>query len=144
MLVLQLVVALLQPGGEHRAQPGIGAGASLASACRASDANALVLRSYLRQLVSATDAERAVLRRGIGLAASDSSKVVLVTTTRICDNVGTGINTAFKTPSLARSLYVFRVGASYVAQDPGHPAGQWAPLIVLDGRYVYQGSVLAQ
>lgn len=141
---LLLLAMLLLPGEDRRPSAPPTRAMALASTCKASDASALVLRSYLRTLVSTSDPERVALRNGIGLVASDSSKVMLVTTSRICDNVGTGINTAFKTPNLARSLYVFSVGQSYVAQDPVHPAGQWMPLIVVNSKYVYQGSVLAQ
>jgi hypothetical protein len=118
--------------------------AANSSTCRPLDDNAIAIRSYLRELVTTTDAERVGLRGDLGLVAMDSSKVVLVTTARTCDNVGTGMNTAFKTVGAARNLYVFSVGQSYVAQDPDRPAGEWRPLVALNSKFVVGNSVLAQ
>jgi hypothetical protein len=114
------------------------------STCRVADSTALTLRSYLRQLVTSTDPDRVALRIGIGLAAMDSTTIVQVTNSRVCDNVANGMNAALKTPNLARNLYVFSVGRSFAAQDPDRAAGEWLPLMIVDSKYAYLGSVLAQ
>jgi hypothetical protein len=119
------------------------AGAQAVSPCRPSDEGALVLRSYLRELVTTTDPERVALRDDLRLAAMDSTKVVLVTDHEVCRKVAAGINTAFRTPSLVRQLRVFSVGKRLAAQDPGHPSGEYHPTMVVSARYEFIGSVLA-
>lgn len=116
---------------------------AVASTCRPTDSDALVLRSYIRELVSSTALERIQVRNSLGLKAMDSTRVNLVTDNRVCDKVGAGINIYLRTPDLPRSIYVVSVGTDYAAQDPGNPAGQWWPTITLDNKYKAKGAVLA-
>jgi hypothetical protein len=120
-----------------------GARAQTTSACLPSDDTALLLQSYVRELVTTTDPTRAALRAGLGLRATDSTQVTLVADDQTCRDVVQGINTAYKTPNLARQLYVVRAGGAYAAQDPGHPSGEWRPTVVVDSTYHVTGTVLA-
>ena len=113
------------------------------SSCHAQTADALNLRSYIRELVSTTDTARVRLRNTLGLSKTDSTKVVLVTATATCVNVATGINTGYQTPNLARHLYVVQVGKLFAAQDPDHLAGEYAPTVILDAKFRALNAVLA-
>ena len=53
------------------------------------------------------------------------------------------MNTALHTPNLARNLYVVQVGKMFAAQDPDHPAGEYWPTVILDGKFKALNSVLA-
>lgn len=119
------------------------AGAQTTSGCRPSDDDALVLRSYLRELVTATAPDRVALRTDIGLTAMDSTRVTLVTNDRVCAKVADAINAGLQTPNVARQLYVFDVGKSFAAQDPDHPSGGYWPTMIVSARHKLIGSVLA-
>ena len=94
-------------------------------------------------MVVATDTGTVNLRTWLGLTAMDSSLVVPVTTTSICNSVALGMNTAYKTSGLVRQLYVIKLGTHYVAQDPGHPSDEWWPAVALDSVYHVTGTVLS-
>lgn len=113
------------------------------STCLPSDDNALELRSFLRELVTSTDTGRVSLRVTLGFPAMDSTKVAIVTTNRICNNVAKGYNTVQKTPNLVRQLYVVSVGTFYAAKDPGHLAGEWCPTISFDSKYKFLNGLLS-
>lgn len=72
----------------------------------------------------------------------DSTKVAIVTTNRICNNVAQGYNTVQKTPNVVRRLYVVSVGNFYAAKDPGHPAGEWWPTVSFDSKYKFVNLLL--
>jgi hypothetical protein len=113
------------------------------STCRATDADAQRLLTYVRQLVTTTDPTRTQLRTSLGLKSMDSTRIFIVTDNSVCNKVAQGINTAQGTPNLIRQLYVLDVGISYAAQDPGHPSGEWWPTVTLDNKYKVLGVVLA-
>jgi hypothetical protein len=117
--------------------------AATVSTCLPLDSGALVLRSYLRELVSTTSADRVALRAQLGLIAMDSSRVVIQTDGRVCGRVADAINKAQRTPQLERHLYVFTIGPSYAAQDPEHASGEWRPTVIVDAKYEVTGVVLA-
>ena len=112
------------------------------STCLPSDDNALKFRGFLRALVTSTDTARISLRATLGLPAMDSTKVAIVTTNRICNNVAQGYNTVQKTPNVVRRLYVVSVGNFYAAKDPGHPAGEWWPTVSFDSKYKFVNLLL--
>lgn len=117
--------------------------AQTASTCRASDANAVRLLSYVRQLVTSADPVRVQVRDSLGLPATRSSNVSLVTDNRVCAEVAQGVNAATGTSGLTRQLYVLKVGSYYAAQDPDHPSGEWWPTVSLDKQFHVLGVVLA-
>lgn len=119
------------------------ASAATVSTCLPLDSSALVLRSYLRDLVSTTNADRVALRTQLGLAQTDSSQVVIQTDERTCGRVADAINKAQNTAQLERHLYVFNVGSAYAARDPDHPSGEWLPTVIVDSKYKVVGVVLA-
>lgn len=129
---LLLIAAVLISAGAVQAQ----------STCRPSDESALQLRGFLRELVSTTDTARLSLRATLGFPAMDSTKVVIVTTNRICANVAQGYNTIQRTPNLVRQLYVISVGTFYAAKDPGHPAGEWWPTVSFNSKYKFVNLLL--
>jgi hypothetical protein len=113
------------------------------SSCRATDAGAIRLRSYIRELVTTTAADRVQLRNKLGLAAMDSTRVVLITDDAVCDKLAQGINASVRTTGLVRQLYAVTVGSNFAAQDPGHPAGEWWPTSTLDKKYKFIAVVMA-
>lgn len=113
------------------------------STCRAHDDTAAVFGSYLTTLVTTTEPARVKLRASVGLPAIDSTRVAYVTRTRVCDKLVDAMNARYRTPGLARRLYVYKVGTLYAVQDPAHPIGEYVPTVVFDGRYRYKGSILA-
>lgn len=121
----------------------IPANAQTASTCRASDANAVRLLGYVRQLVTSADPVRVRVRDSLGLPATSSSNVSLVTDNLVCDKVAQGVNAATGTSGLTRHLYVLKVGPYYAAQDPDHPSGEWWPTVSLDKQFHVLGVVLA-
>lgn len=113
------------------------------STCLPSDETALQFRGFVRGLVSSADTARVGLRTTLGLPAMDSTKVVLVTTDRICNKVAQGYNTVQNTPNLVRQLYVLSVGSFYAVKDPGHPAGEWLPTVSFDSKYKFVNLLLS-
>jgi hypothetical protein len=93
-------------------------GAVVQSSCRTSDptAQALVIRA--KRLLGARDARTTELRTKLGITESDSSAVRLITDTRVCAKLVTGMNTAHATPNRARQLYALSLGRTYLAMDP--------------------------
>lgn len=116
--------------------------AQTVSTCRASDAGAQEMLSFVRELVTSTSSERVQLRNYLGLRAMDSTKVQLVSDNQTCAKVAAGLNTRLATPSLVRQLYVVKVGTDFAAKDPGNPAGEWWPTVTLDNRYRFKAAVL--
>ena len=114
-----------------------------ASSCLAQSADGLAFRGYVRELVSTTDTQRIRLRNHLGLSKMDSTEVVLVSSATICTSVAGGINGALQTPGLIRQLYVVQAGRVFAAQDPGHPAGEHWPTVVVDARYRFINAVMA-
>lgn len=117
--------------------------ADIASACLPLDDTALVLRAYLRDLVTTTDADRVALRTELGLAPMDSNQVVIETDGHVCGRVADAINEEQDTPQLERNLYVFKLGDVRAAQDPDHLSGEWMPTVIVDAKYKVVGVVLA-
>jgi hypothetical protein len=113
------------------------------SSCLSQSADGLALRGYVRELVSTADTQRVRLRNHLGLSKMDSTKVVLVGTAAICNSVAVGINAALQTPGLVRQLYVVQAGRVFAAQDPGHPAGEHWPTVVVDSKYKFVSAVMA-
>lgn len=116
--------------------------AQTSSSCLMANAHSQQLLSYVRELVSSADPGRVQIRTALGLPAMDSTQVTLITNNRTCAKVAQGINTDAGTTGLARQLYVLSVGSYYVAQDPGHPSGEWWPKVSLDRQYRVLGVVL--
>jgi hypothetical protein len=129
--ILLLITILLFAASVVRAQ----------SSCLPGDDNALKFRGFLRALVTSTDTVRISLRATLGLPARET-KVAIVTTDRICNNVAQGYNTVHKTPNVVRRLYVVSVGNFYAAKDPGHPSGGWWPTVSFDSKYKFVNLLL--
>ena len=117
--------------------------AQTVTSCLPNSTAGLALRGYVRELVSTTDTQRIRLRNHLGLSKLDSTKVVLVSSASICTSVAGGINGALQTPGLIRQLYVVQAGRVFAAQDPGHPAAEHWPTVVVDARYRFINAVMA-
>jgi hypothetical protein len=113
------------------------------TSCRTSDSTATGVVRYTKVLVATNSPDRVPVRTAAGLEASDSSKVVLVTDSRICDKAVTGINTFKQTTGLPRHVYLVKAGSYYLAFDPDEPTGHHRPIFVLNRQYVARGEIAA-
>lgn len=116
--------------------PGAGPLGAQMPSCRNADSTSARLVHYVRVLLTSSDADSRALRDSAAISAiSDSTKVVLLTDARTCDKVRDGVNVAFGSPGLGRSLYVVKTPSAYFAQDPERPSGEWVPLILLTKQF---------
>ena len=108
-----------------------------APSCRPADDNSAYMIAVRKATVSSTDPQRALVRRDMQLPTVDSSTIVLVTQTQVCNKALTAFLTTlpadFPTP-LPTNVYVAKVGNVYVAMYPT-PGQHGSPYAVLDSKY---------
>ena len=93
-----------------------------AQACRAADSTSAYFVSDLRELTASTRAVDGYQRRDLQIPATDSSTVVLITDTKVCQKVLATYNaTVAAGQPAATQVYVAKVGSVYVAFDPARP-----------------------
>lgn len=74
----------------------------------------------------------------------DPTEVVALTDARTCTKVLAGVNAAFKSGAVSRSLYVYRVGPNYAAFDKREVVeSQGGAVVFLDSKFAPLGIVLA-
>lgn len=115
-----------------------------ASVCWGSDASAIRLRSFVRQLSTGTDTVSVALRNAVQLVRVDSTKITLVTDSKTCASLLTGYNSAASTPGRARRLYVVSAaGRSFAVVDSAERAGEWRPTMFFDAKFKMTRAVMA-
>ena len=74
----------------------------------------------------------------------DPGKVIVLTDARICPKVLIGVNNAFKTPTVSRSMYVYVIGKNDAAFDSREVVeSQGGAVVFLDSQYKPKENVLA-
>lgn len=111
--------------------------------CLPSDAMALDLRSFARQLAVSTDAVDIRRRTQAGFTSTDTTKIVVESVAKSCTTVVSGVNTAMKTPGQARLMYVVRFNTQgFLALQPSSPSstprGEYTALFALSKTGVYK------
>jgi len=118
--------------------------AQTATCIGTADSTSLRLQTYVRRVAAANDESSTRVRAMLGFAATDPTKVVVVTDTKTCPKVLAGVNSAFKSGAVSRSLYVYIVGRNYAAFDKREIVeSQGGAVIFLDSRFVPLKIVLA-
>jgi hypothetical protein len=79
------------------------------SGCLPADSTALQVRGFARRFVSNPDPSYVTLRAGGIFRATDTTKVVVLTTAATCARLVEGYNTKFGTPGAIRRLYLIDV-----------------------------------
>jgi hypothetical protein len=109
---------------------------SSAQSCRSADDNSAHMIADLKAMVSSTSDSEGYQRRDLKIPVVDSSTIVLVTQTQVCNKALTAFLTTlpadFPTP-LPTSVYVAKVGAVYVVMYPTPETR--SPYAVLDSKY---------
>jgi hypothetical protein len=84
------------------------------------------------------------MRTALGIATMDPTKVSAVTDSRICAKILTGVNSAFQTPTVSRSMYVYAIGKNYAVLDNREVVeSQGGAVVFLDSQYKLKQIVLA-
>jgi hypothetical protein len=119
--------------------------APAATVCLGPDSFATqVVLPYVDSVLLSTSSNYVNVKNSVGVTYSTTvSKIVFVTDERTCGNVQDGINTASKTPGVARQLYVIGTGSGYAALEPHRPGPvtENTPLFFLTKQYVVTGGV---
>jgi hypothetical protein len=89
-----------------------------APVCRPSDATVTRTVADLQRLVTSTAASDKAVKDSLRITATKATDVAYVTDERTCGKALTAFNTLMATPSLSRSLYVFKIGKDYAVEDP--------------------------
>src|SRR5690606_9722408 len=105
----------------------------------ATSADAQLLRSYMVQLVTATDSSATLTREMYKLPAGTADDVDFVTDSATCNAAGVAyysvVYTASPLPS-SRALSVIKVGPNrYVVEDVDEHAGEFGITIVMDSSF---------
>jgi hypothetical protein len=118
--------------------------AQTATCLGTADDSSVRLRTYLRTLVSGSDESSVQMRAALGIATMDPAKVSVVTDARTCPKILTGVNSALKTPTVSRSMYVYAIGKNYAAFDSSEVVeSQGGAVVFLDSQYKLKQIVLA-
>lgn len=108
------------------------------------DTTSLRLRQYVRTVAAGSDIASVRVRSRLGMATTDSTKVVVMTDSRTCPKILTGVNNAFKSGAVSRPLYVYVIGRSYAAFDKREVVeSQGGAVVFLDSKFAPLGVVLA-
>ena len=118
-------------------------GHSMTTACSPADTYSAHHISYLKGIVTSTETKAVQWRTMVHLPAVADSAVVLVSDSTTCAQGLTAYNNL---PGFsdgpATSLYLIRVGPSFVASNPLFPSGEYVAQIVFDSTFTYKATYL--
>lgn len=116
---------------------------SSAPVCLPSDATVTRTVADLQRLVTSTAASDRALKDSLRITVTKATDVAYVTDERTCGKALTAFNTQMATPSLSRSLYVFKIGKDFAVEDPtvGRDS-EYRGLRIFGSGWVYQRTYL--
>ena len=120
-------------------------GRASGQACKAADAQTASVLTDFYSLADSTHASQAASRALYQITPVPATQVYLVTTDSLCDRARQALDSVAlaKNPlapaSVARPLYVFKIGSVYVVWDPATSAGEWAPLFFFSPSWSLNG-----
>jgi hypothetical protein len=118
-----------------------GAAHAQSSACRPPDVESSRTTSTLKDYVTSTDSFTIRLQNALGITGTPVNKISYSTDPRTCSSAVTALNSRFKTPGLARSVYVWIVGGSYAVEDPSDQLpGGYRAIILFTSKWAFKSA----
>lgn len=112
------------------------AGQQPGSVCQPNDVTKQNMVTWAKGIASGSDSLSVATRNQLHIPAVAATQVTPVTDDKICHNIAKAYSVALGMPSgTIRSMYVVKVGTSYVARDPAAVFGEWVYGMVLDRQY---------
>jgi len=122
---------------------------AISQSCKTADSQSASMLIGLRKLADTTGTEYIVLRSKLQTAAVSAAQVTLVSDDSTCararqalDSLIHANNPNALNPLPPRALYVMRVGSVTAVRDPAGRAGEYSPILFLDYRWSFLGTML--
>jgi hypothetical protein len=114
-----------------------------AGTCRPADQSSALVQSEITSIATGVDSLSKAARDTSGIPATTSSKISLVTDSRICDKAVQAVNTLLGTSGLARRVYVIKIDVSFGVVDPelANAPGTSA-LFIFDRKWTHKDTML--
>ena len=114
------------------------------SPCLPSDSGSAHLLQYVTGIISSSDARGETLRTALGVNNVNVAQVSLITSGTDCTKARQAVDALANTPNSNRRMYVVKVGSKRLfVRDENAKAGEYAPVLVFDNKWVFIQSLLA-
>jgi hypothetical protein len=141
--ILAISVALVGATAFAPAATAHVAPTAFSTVCHAPDAYTAFQTDYIKTLVTSVDTLNVQIRNRVHLpAVPDTAVVVESDSSRCAQGLVAYNHEANLENGPATTLYLIRVGSTYVASNPSFPAGEYVAQFVFDSAFTYKATYL--